>query len=307
MHLAIDEGATLGELAAQHPGRIALFEQLGLDYCCGGSSSLGDACRQQGLDLGSVREQLEDLDAEDRRLAPEWHPLEATIDGLCEHIVSVHHHHMREEMPWITELLEKVVRVHGEGHPELERVQRTFAALRTDLEEHIEEEELVLFPACRALERGDADPGRVERGLLDRHRVEHEQVGRQLAALRELAGGYELSHSLCATHRSLLEGLHRFEADLHCHIHEENNVLLPRVGALLDPPSAAAPNPSATPLDVLIEALVDLADAGRAERAGRLAATAYVGLRRGEPDQAQRLNALMHRLIPSQRRTDDKE
>lgn len=109
-------------------------------------------------------------------------------------------------------------------------------------------------------------------------------MGRKLTALRELPGGYELSRALCSTHRSLLEGLQRFEADLHRHVHEENNVLLPRVGALLDRPSEERPVVGATPVDVLIEALVDLADSGRSERASRLAATAYAGLRRGEPD-----------------------
>ena len=96
-------------------------------------------------------------------------------------------------MPRIGGLLEKVVRVHGAGRPDLELVERTFASLRLELEEHIDEEELVLFPACRALEQ---DTGAVDRGLIDRHRTEHEAVGRKLLALRELAGGYELSQAI---------------------------------------------------------------------------------------------------------------
>lgn len=302
----IDSGSTLGTLAAEQPLRIALFERLRLDYCCGGSTRLDDACARRGLDVDSVREQIEAVDRDCLRpdqAMPEWRPREATISELCEHVVSVHHDRMREEMPRISELLETVVRVHGADHSDLEMVARTFASLRTELEEHIEEEELVLFPTCRGLELGSIDPAGVEPGLIDRHRAEHEAVGRKLAALRDLAGGYELSQALCSTHRSLLEGLLRFETDLHLHVHEENNVLLERVGAMLDGPRIAG----ATTLDVLIETLVELAEAGRAERASRLAATAYAGLRRAEPDQAQRLNALMHKLILSPRHNDHKE
>jgi uncharacterized protein (DUF2249 family) len=132
-------------------------------------------------------------------------------------------------------------------------------------------------------------------------------VGRKLTALRELAGGYELTQALCSTHRSLLEALQHFEADLHRHVHEENNVLLPKVRALLNQPPRKTSSASTALVDVLIEALVELADAGRNEQARRLAARVYAGLRRGEPDQAQRLNALMHKLIFSPRHTDRKE
>jgi regulator of cell morphogenesis and NO signaling len=273
MSPTIDSGSTLGTLAAEQPRRIALFERLRLDYCCGGSTRLADACARRGLDVDSVREQIEAVDRDGLRPdqpMPEWRPRDATVGELCEHVVSVHHERMREEMPRISELLETVVRVHGADHPDLEMVARTFASLRNELEKHIEEEELVLFPVCRGLEQGSVDPAGVEPGLVDRHRTEHEAVGRRLDSLRELAGGYELSQALCSTHRSLLERLQRFEADLHRHVHEENNVLLDRVGAMLDGPPVAG----ATPVDVLIEALVELADAGRAERASRLAAKA---------------------------------
>lgn len=55
----------------------------------------------------------------------------------------------------------------------------------------------------------------------------------QLAPLRELAGDYDVSRALCGTHRALLQALSEFELDLHQHIHEENNVLLPRARELI--------------------------------------------------------------------------
>lgn len=52
----------------------------------------------------------------------------------------------------------------------------------------------------------------------------------------------------------------------------------------------------ATLTSVLADALRALANAGRAEEANRLAGRAYSALRREDPDQARRINALMHRL-----------
>jgi regulator of cell morphogenesis and NO signaling len=37
----------------EHPESLAVFQELGIDYCCGGKS-LGFACRQQGLDPQAV-------------------------------------------------------------------------------------------------------------------------------------------------------------------------------------------------------------------------------------------------------------
>jgi regulator of cell morphogenesis and NO signaling len=232
----IDAGTTLAELASEQPARTRLFERMSLDYCCGGASTLGDACRERGLDLDAVREQLEaiDLDAAAPEPEPERDWRQARIEELCEHIVSAHHDYLRRETPRIAELLATVVRVHGADCIDFEIVQRAFGSLRVTLEEHIDDEERALFPACIALERGDADVD-LDRATVERHRNEHEAVGRKLTALHALAGGYDLSQALCSTHGALLDTLRLFEADLHRHIHEENNVLLPRVGALLEP------------------------------------------------------------------------
>jgi regulator of cell morphogenesis and NO signaling len=239
---AIDPDATLAELASEGPARTHLFERLSLDYCCGGSQPLGDACRQRGLDLDAVRAQLEAIDR-DAAAAPEperdWR--EAGIEELCEHIVAAHHDYLREEMPRISDLLATVVRVHGTDCIDFEIIQRAFASLRVTLEEHIAEEERELFPACIALDRGDPVV-ELDRPTVRRHRDEHEAVGAKLTALRALAGGYDLSQALCSTHGALLDALRLLEADLHRHVHEENNVLLPRVDALIEPlPEVARP------------------------------------------------------------------
>jgi regulator of cell morphogenesis and NO signaling len=232
----IDPDTTLAELASEQPARTRLFERLSLDYCCGGSQALGDACRQRGLDLDAVREQLEavDQDAASPGSEPERDWRQASVEELCDHIVSAHHDYLRREMPRISELLATVTRVHGRDCIDFEIIGRAFAVLRITLEEHIEDEERALFPACIALDRGDPAVD-LDHPTVQRHRDEHEAVGAKLTALRALAGGYDLSQALCSTHGALLDALRLLEADLHRHVHEENNVLLPRVDALLGP------------------------------------------------------------------------
>lgn len=47
--------------------------------------------------------------------------------------------------------------------------------------------------------------------------------------MRVLSHGYNPVSAHCTTHRLLLHEMHEFELDLHRHIHEENNILFPKV------------------------------------------------------------------------------
>ena len=231
----IDPSTSLGALVAERPARAGLLERLRFDYCCGGAQTLAEACARRGLDPHTVGALLEALDdAPHARLDPleesDWR--RATIADLCEHIVSVHHDGLRRELPRIAELLATVVRVHGRGHPELHDLQRLFAAMRDELERHLQLEERALFPVCRSLEDHDDTGAELDEGALVLLEDEHSDTGDALAAIRELADDYDPDRALCGTHRALLDALRALELDLHQHVHEENNVLFPRVRAL---------------------------------------------------------------------------
>jgi regulator of cell morphogenesis and NO signaling len=214
----ISPATTVADLVVARPGTARVFERLGLDYCCGGKRSLADACLRRGLDVDAVVAELEDAE-----------PVTAACDvaglssaELCDHIVSVHHDRLREELPRLTTLLDKVVKAHGKEDPRLVFVRGAFADLRAELEQHIGEEEAELFPAIAA---GDTV---VAAAFED----DHERAGALLERLSELTDGYDLRGALCNTHRATLTALAELQLDLHQHIHEENNVLFPRAAAV---------------------------------------------------------------------------
>ena len=68
---------------------------------------------------------------------------------------------------------------------------------------------------------------------------EHDAAGRLLDELRTLTGGYEVPAWGAATVRALYDGLSELEAQMHIHVHLENNILFPRALALAEP---AAPH-----------------------------------------------------------------
>lgn len=226
---------TLGDLVVATPGAAALFERLGLDYCCGGARTLDDACERHGLDAAAVQTMLEAVRAEPSGDGVTSRDLsEASFRQLCDHIVVRHHGPLRVALTRINKLLETVVRVHGPAQDDLGELHDVFAALRTQLEAHLRLEEDTLFPACVRLDGLTVAPV-PDDDLLDHLRGDHESAGEALGTIRRLCRDFDERRSLCGTHRELLRALQRFELDLHQHVHEENNVLFPRVLAVVGP------------------------------------------------------------------------
>ena len=221
---------TLAELINQHPSLARTLEGLGLDYCCGGRLSLAQAATDKGLDPAAVVAELAAV------AVPEdvpWRELGAR--DLVDHVETTHHHFLWAEMPRVTALLNKIVEVHGSRHPELVGIRATYEQLRTELEPHMRKEELMLFPAIRALAADEAPPafpfGSVQNPI-SKLMSEHDQAGELLERLREQTNGYQAPADGCATYQATFAGLAEIEADTHLHVHKENNLLFPMVVAL---------------------------------------------------------------------------
>src|ERR1039457_6622463 len=89
---------TVGEIAAETPSATREFEKLGIDYCCGGNRTLGEACASAKI---SVDEALERL-AKSTSAAPitsgsDWQ--NQPLTDLIAHITGKHHVFIREESP----------------------------------------------------------------------------------------------------------------------------------------------------------------------------------------------------------------
>ena len=57
---------------------------------------------------------------------------------------------------------------------------------------------------------------------------EHDSAGTALRTLREISQGYTAPPDACISYQTLYKALADLEADLHQHIHLENNILFPR-------------------------------------------------------------------------------
>lgn len=229
--------ATLAEVAAQSLGAVRTLERYGLDYCCGGKQTFDDACSAKGLNPESVMGEIETAQqsgADDR----DWQT--APLGDLVSHIIATHHEYLKLELPALGSRIAKVYSVHGPRDPQtLSRMLEVFSAMREELELHMHKEEAMLFPFIedygRAEVRGLPVPpvpfGSIANPINVMER-EHASAGDALTEIRALTQNYQLPPYACTTVRTLYAGLQALEADLHVHIHLENNILFPRAVAL---------------------------------------------------------------------------
>jgi len=63
---AIDRRTTVNEVIRMYPESVSVFNQLGIDACCGGDASLSEAARRDGVDLGSLLARLDAVAAAGR-------------------------------------------------------------------------------------------------------------------------------------------------------------------------------------------------------------------------------------------------
>ena len=232
--MQITPTATLSEVAVSMPASLRVFERYGMDYCCGGGKNFEQACQEKGI---TTTQFLEEVNAAAQvKASQEQRDWDTTsLSELIAHILGKHHRYLHSELPRLSELLNKVVQAHGDKHPQsLLPLHKIFADMRTELEDHMWKEENILFPLIQQMERAPgaaASPGPCGKSVQGPVRVmmmEHDSAGNALSQMRRLTSDFSVPPDGCASYQALFDGFKVLEADLHEHIHLENNILFPK-------------------------------------------------------------------------------
>jgi regulator of cell morphogenesis and NO signaling len=224
----LTKNLTLAEIVNTHPSLARQLERRNLDYCCGGATTLEEACATNGFDVTTVLDELSDAATDEP--TGTWSTM--GLVQLVDHLEATHHGYLWSELPRLSALIDKVFTVHGERHPELGEIRDCFATIRADLEPHLTKEERVLFPMVRQLATADSETslhcGSIQNPI-SVMLAEHDTVGELLRRLRALCNDYVPPTDGCGSYVALFAGFETMEADTHLHIHKENNLLFPEV------------------------------------------------------------------------------
>ncbi|HEX6974936.1 MAG TPA: iron-sulfur cluster repair di-iron protein [Vicinamibacterales bacterium] len=229
--MLITHTTTVAEIASAVPSSVRVFRRLGIDFCCGGQLPLAFVCEQQGLALADVAAAIEAAAAGAAPDDRDW--TRAPLGELIDHIIESHHTPLRSALPRVESMAARVLNVHGAGGSHLARLNAIVTDLVEELQAHMHKEEIVLFPAIRALDldRQGILPSASPIAAMEH---EHARVVALLSELRTITGGYRPPKSACETYRALYYGLSELEARMHVHAHLENDILFPRALAAVN-------------------------------------------------------------------------
>ena len=218
----------IADLVRQIPAAIAVLQRHGMAFCCTGKTPLSEACAHHAIAAETLLADIE------KARAPRAHdlPADAPLERVIAHIQERFHQPLREELPRISAMLDKLVRRHGERLPDvLPPLQVTFEQFRAELMEHMEKEDRGLFPAIVDLEAGlSGSPAMFQwlRAPVDMLESEHSDAEAAMIRMRALTSSYTPPDDACPTFRGVYYALSELERDMEGHIRLENDVLFPR-------------------------------------------------------------------------------
>ena len=211
---------SIREIVTQHPSSAKVFHRFDIDLCLQADLSLEGACQELQLSVDQVLEKLADSEAKE----PGGSAIDAAtlpLARLIQHIVRIHHHCVRQELPRLADMASKVATTRGDRAPELARVAELIDQLRCEMYAHIQKEEQVLFPFISQMDQESiiAYPTTHACFRSVSHPIfmmeqDHESADHIVAELIRLTNHFEPPSWACATHVALFTGLRDFEADL---------------------------------------------------------------------------------------------
>jgi regulator of cell morphogenesis and NO signaling len=228
---------TIGEIVAADYRAAKVFENHGIDFCCGGNVALAATCTEKGLDLAAITRELDAVKSGPVERSQNYASWE--LPFLADYIINAHHTYLKENTGQIAAYANKIAGVHGAHHPEVIEIATIFDKIAVDMAAHLREEEEVFFPAIKrayatrkAGSAAEAKDIETIQASLKKLSQEHEEIGDAVHTIRHLAKEYAIPGDVCNTFMVTYQKLKEFEDDLHKHVHLENNILFPKAAKL---------------------------------------------------------------------------
>lgn len=228
---------TIGSFVAEDFRTAAVFSKYRIDFCCKGNRTVTEVCEKQNIDADALLENVLQVVQSENSGSIDFNSW--PLDLLADYIEKTHHRYVEEKMNVLLPFLDKLCKVHGANHPELLKINELFIGCAGELSQHMKKEELILFPFVkRMLKTKESD------GILSQPSFgtvtnpiammmhEHDNEGERFREIAELTNNYTPPADACTTYRVTFAMLKEFEADLHKHIHLENNILFPKAVTL---------------------------------------------------------------------------
>jgi regulator of cell morphogenesis and NO signaling len=229
---------SIREIVTTEPSAAVVLERFEIDLCQRGDEQLDRACAELQLSVDQVLEKLADAEAAAHgAFAPDLESY--SLSRLIQHIVRTHHQTVRQELPRLAELSQRIATKHGAKAPQYQTVAALIEQLCGEMFAHLQKEERELFPYLVRLEEAAEGHEAVPSGRflsvaqpVAMMTQEHDSAEAVVEQIRVATNGFTAPAWACSRNAAFHAGLASFAADLRQHVHVENDLLFPRAIAL---------------------------------------------------------------------------
>lgn len=222
---------SVGSYVADNYKAASVFQKYGIDFCCRGGISIEEVSEANNIDANKLLAELEEALSEKDTTGIDFRSW--PLDLLADYIEKKHHRYIERTVPALNQYLTKICEVHGARHPELSKIREAFNTAASNLAAHMQKEEMMLFPYIRKMVASKESGEKTDTGFwtvknpIHVMMSEHDAEGERFRLISSLSNNYTSPEDACKTYEVAFALLKEFEADLHLHIHLENNILFP--------------------------------------------------------------------------------
>ncbi len=222
---------TINDILRQYPLASDIFENRGISYYKLGNAKLSDLSEEAQKLFDEIRAKKTQVV---NPLRTDYWSISFTID----YIINNHHTFVKECIPEIESLIGHLAHAHASSQPQFPMISLRFNEFKSELEEHMKDEEEIVFPSFKKLEKtllqGNDANGESFKDAISWMEEDHILTGTTLRSMRNFCNNYVAPEDSSPGFKILYEELKKFESDLHFHMHLENNVLFAKVMALFE-------------------------------------------------------------------------
>lgn len=200
-----------------------------------GDKTIDLVCKENNIDVGFFLEIVNSF--HDKNYFPGKQLQGFPIKLIVDYLRNSHEHYLQVKIPYIEELIGQLLKHSYKGNTELsELINKFFADYKYELEDHINREELKVYPYVFAIEEvfysKELSAERFElmkKYSMEAFENEHDNIEDKLFDMKNLIIKYippSDDTDLCNT---ILIELFRLESDLNDHARIEDKVLVPKV------------------------------------------------------------------------------